>query len=281
MKPLTFALCIILFAAPLYGEENPNRLPDFTSTEAIDAVKVYEEKLAFLDARLVERVQEAQAALHADLQNALQIAVMEGDFPEVQRISEFLQGSHAKVPEPGADKKTAPPEPAKTAAADANVAAGSNDPEEVRKRLDQQLTTVKAQAIADFERIARKAVADGQLDLAAEIWEEVIALDLGHKEAGKFFSREQRKQPPVPTDDGRNVWQSDADPNSGYMKTRTGWVRLVQGKPARQLKEVGRTEHMITLQSGDGLYRLHRDAKYGRNAKVPKWHFHGHGRWVR
>jgi len=278
-KSLTVALGIILFATPLCGQDNPSQLPEFTSTEAISAVKRYEEKLAFLDARLVVRVEDAQAALHADLKKALQIAVMEGDFPEVQRLSEFLQGSHAKLPK-AADKAAQSEPPKPVVAADANTAVSLDDPEEVRKRFDLQLTAVKAQAIADLEQMARKAVADGQLDRAAEIWNEVITLDLGHQEAGKFLGRVKRDQAAVPADDNRNVWQNEGDATSGFMKAKTGWVRLTRGKPGPQLKEVGRTEHTITLQTGNDVYRLHRDTAYGRS-RDGKWAIQGTGRWVR
>jgi len=280
MKPLIVAFCIFLSAAPLCGQEKSGQLPEFTSAGAIKAVELYDEKLAFLDARLVELVEDAQAALHADLQKALQAAVIEGDFPEVQRLSEFLQGSHAKVPKE--NKNAAPSDGADPATAgDPNAAIRLGDPAEVRKRSELQLTAVKVQAIADFEKIARTAVAEGQLDRAAEIWEEVISLDPDHQEAGKFFSRVKRKDAPVAADDNRNVWQSDAEPNSGYLKTRTGWVRLTQGKPEPELKEVGRTEHTIILQSGNNVYRLHRDALYGKHTSKSTWYFHGHGRWLR
>jgi len=46
--------------------------------------------------------------------------------------------------------------------ADKIAAVGLGDSEEVRKRLEQRFRALKAQAIAAFDRIARKTVVKGQ-----------------------------------------------------------------------------------------------------------------------
>lgn len=153
--------------------------------------------------------------------------------------------------------------------------------EEVQKRLATRHEAANRHAIADLERIARTAVSNGEIADAAEAWEEILSIDLTHEGAANFFKTIGREEYKPKRNDNRNLWTSLADPNTGFMRTRTGWVE-VKGETKIPWTEVGRTEHLILLENAKGgKGHLHRDAWYWKGKGGTTWHHGYFGKWIR
>ncbi|MCO8120833.1 hypothetical protein NHH03_03720 [Stieleria sp. TO1_6] len=90
MRFIFLAAAQLLMSLPLIADE-PNPFSEFKSLAAKNAIKKYSEKLAFLDEKLAEQVRLADTELRADFRLALKEAVQLNDFPEVERLSKFLQ----------------------------------------------------------------------------------------------------------------------------------------------------------------------------------------------
>jgi hypothetical protein len=95
MKTAFILFAPLLFIHPLSAAE-PNPLAEFSTVAAKSAVEKFNKKLAFLDERLAEQVALAEKALRVDVQLALDEAVKQQDFPEVERLSKFLQSTDIK-----------------------------------------------------------------------------------------------------------------------------------------------------------------------------------------
>ena len=80
----------------------------FESIAAKNAVNKFQDRLALLDAKLMEQVELARGELKTDLEKALDLANEAKDFPEIQRIASYLESNAdpGKRPETEPSKST-------------------------------------------------------------------------------------------------------------------------------------------------------------------------------
>lgn len=233
----------------------------FVSQSAKDALLKFSQAYEALERKMADEILEIKKVLRQELHESLKDAVNSNDLEEVKRISEFMQQDDSMIQ-----------------ASEAKTNILLDEVGAVLRRMEELTDSAKKQAILNFHEIARTAAAQGQIDRAIDAWKQVIHLDPTDKEAKSFFSLLKKKNIQFDIADRRNVWQRNDNPKSGFMKTSDGWKSMDSGI---SLREIGRTEDTIMLQVGNDLYHINGDALYGKGVTVPKWHFHGHGKWVR